>query len=315
MEGVGVADMIDNAKLQAFLYAAQTLSFSELARQLNLTQPTISHHIKLLEQTLGVELFDRSGPKLKLTEAGRLLLPRARKIVYEFIEIQQMMESLHENVAGQIRIACSTTTGKYMLPLFAARFRAQHPDVQVSILGCTQESVIPRLLEQEADLGVVSYDACGGEFECQEFFTDHIILIASREHPWASRDCIDSSDLLAAPLILREESSGTRRVMLAEMGKHDITLDDMDIFLEVGNAEAIVKTVEANFGISFVSRLAASWALRLGTVVEIPVAGIDLRRQIYMIRPEMYSANRAVEAFWSFVHDPVNADLLRIAEK
>ena len=307
--------MIDTAKLQAFLYAAQNLSFSEAARQLNVTQPTISHHIKTLEQVLGVELFDRSDAKLKLTEAGRLLLPWARKMVHESIEVQQMMESLHENVAGQLRIACSTTTGKYMLPLMSGRFRTHHPGVQISILGCTQEHVVPRLLQQEADLGVVSYDACGGEFECQEFFTDRIILIASKEHRWAARESIDLSELLEVPFILREETSGTRRVMLAELGNHDITLNDMDIFLQVGNAEAIVKTVEADFGVSFVSRLAASWALRQGTVVEIPVIGIDLRRQIYMIRSDMYSANRAVEAFWSFIHDPVNADLLSIAEK
>ena len=307
--------MIDTAKLQAFLYAAQSLSFSEAARQLNLTQPTISHHIKLLEQALGVELFDRSGPRLKLTEAGRLLLPSARKMIHEFVEIQQMMELLHENVAGKIRIACSTTTGKYILPLVAARFRVRHPQVQVSILGCTQEYVIPRLLEQGADLGVVSYDACGGTFECQEFIADHIILIASSKHPWAARNSVELADLLGVPFILREETSGTRRVMLAELGKHDIALEEMDVFLEIGNAEAIVKTVEANFGVSFVSRLAASWALKQKTVVEVPVVGIDLRRPIYMIRSEMYSANRAVEAFWSFIHDPVNVDLLHIAEK
>ena len=306
--------MIDSAKLQVFLYAAQTLSFSEAARQLNLTQPTISHHIKTLEQALDVELFDRSDPKLKLTEAGRLLLPWARKMVHESIEVKQMMESLHENVAGHLRIACSTTTGKYMLPLISGRFRTQHPDVQISILGCTQEHVVPRLLQQEADLGVVSYDACGGEFECQEFFTDNIVMIVAKAHRWASRDSVDLSELLEVPFILREETSGTRRVMLAELGNHDITLNDMDIFLQVGNAEAIVKTVEADFGVSFVSRLAASWALKQGTVVEIPVIGIDLRRQIYMIRSDMYAANRAVEAFWSFIHDPVNADLLRIAE-
>ncbi len=306
--------MIDSVKLQMFLYAAQTLSFSEAARQLNLTQPTISHHIKTLEQSLGVELFDRSSPKLKLTEAGQLLLPWARKMIHESIEIQQMLDSLHENVAGNLRIACSTTTGKYMLPLIAARFRTLHPGVEVSILGCTQEYVVPRLLQQEANLGVVSYDACGGEFECQEFFTDHIVLIAPKGHPWSLRDGIDIAELTEVPFILREETSGTQRVMLAELGKHDITLDDMDIFLQVGNAEAIVKTIEASYGVSFVSRLAASWALEKGTVVEIPVLGIDLRRAIYMIRPTRYSANRAVEAFWSFVHHPMNADLMHIAE-
>ena len=304
--------MIDTAKLQAFLFAAQSLSFSQAARNLNLTQPTVSHHIKGLEQDLGVELFDRSGPRLKLTEAGRLLLPWARRIVRESIEVEQMMESLHETIAGHIRIACSTTTGKYILPQFAGRFRARHPDVQVSILACTQVNVVPRLLREEANLGVVSYDACGGEFECQEFFADHIIMIAARDHPWASRECIEPSELLDVPFILREQTSGTRRVMLAELGKHDIALDDMDIFLEVGNAEAIVKMVELNFGVSFVSRIAASWAISSGTVVEVPVTGLNLRRQIYMIRPEMYAANRAVEAFWGFVHNPVNADLLSL---
>ena len=307
--------MIDPIKLQAFMFAAQSLNFSDAARHLNLTQPTISHHIKGLEQDLGVELFDRSGSKLKLTEAGHLLLPWARRIVHESIEVQQMMGSLHELLAGHIRIACSTTTGKYILPQFAGRFRALHQNVQISILACTQVNVIPRLLREEADLGVVSYDACGGEFECQEFFADHIILIASRDHPWATRDGIDLSELLEVPFIMREETAGTRRVMLAELGKHDITLDDMNIFLEVGNAEAIVKMVELNFGVSFVSRSAATWAMNNGTVVEVPVDGINLRHQIYMIRPEMYSANRAVEAFWAFVHDPVNTDLLRIPER
>jgi len=307
--------MIDITKLQAFLYAAQSLSFSEAARHLNLTQPTISHHIKALEQTLNVELFDRSGSRLRLTEAGRLLLPWARKLVRESIEVQQLMASVHENVAGHIRIACSTTTGKYILPQFAGRFRAQHPNVQVSILACTQVHVVPRILKEEAELGVVSYDACGGEFECQEFFADHIILIAARQHPWASRPYIDPAELLDEPFIVREQTSGTRRVMLAELGKHDIALDDMNIFLEVGNAEAIVKTVELNYGVAFVSRIAASWALNNGTVVEVPIAGVDLRRQIYMIRPDMYTANRAVEAFWSFVHDPVNTDLLSLPER
>ena len=307
--------MIDITKLQAFLQAAQSLSFSDAARHLNLTQPTISHHIKVLEQSLCVELFDRSGSRLKLTEAGRLLLPWARKLVHESIELQQMMASLDENIAGQLRIACSTTTGKYILPQYAARFHAQHPDVRVSILACTQVTVVPRLLREEADLGVVSYDACGGEFECQEFFVDHIVLIAPANHIWASRKHIDPAELLTVPFILREETSGTRRVMLAELGQHDITLDHMTIFLEVGNAEAIVKTVEANFGVSFVSRLAATWALKQGTVVEVPVVGFDLRRKIYMIRPQIQFASRAIEAFWSFVHDPINTDLLRMAER
>jgi DNA-binding transcriptional LysR family regulator len=101
--------------------------------------------------------------------------------------------------------------------------------------------------------------------------------------------------------------------MLTELVKHDITLDDLDIFLEVGNAEAIVETVAAGFGVSFVSRLAADCALKRQVVVEVPVADFDLRRKIFMVRRAIEAPNRAQEVFWSFIHDPANDDLLQLA--
>lgn len=307
--------MIDLTRLETFVYAAESLNFHKAAKHLHLSQPTVSHHIKALETDFGVDLFDRSGATLKLTEAGHLLLPWARRLIHQAIEVQQLMDSLQNKIAGHIRIACSTTTGKYVLPQFASRFHQRHPSVRVSILRCTPSHVVPQLLEAKANLGVVSYDACGDKVKCQEFFDDHIILIAPADHPWASREFIEPSELVGAPFIAREPSSGTRRVVLAELGKHDISPNDMDIILEVGNAEAIVKTVEAGYGVSFVSHLAATWALDQGTVVEVPVAGVDLRRKIFMVRNHIHEANRAVEAFWGFVHDPSNVDLLRLAER
>jgi DNA-binding transcriptional LysR family regulator len=306
--------MIDLTRLHAFVYAAESLSFSEAARQLHLTQPTVSHHIKTLEKTLGVDLFTRSGNTLKLTEAGRLLLPFAHKLVHQAIEVQELMVSLQDDIVGQLRIACSTTAGKYILPQLAARFCRRFPGINVNILACRPLHVIPQLLEGDANLAVVSsYDLCGKGFECQEFFKDTIELIVPADHPWASRESIDPSELLDEPMLIREETSGTRRLMLTELAKHDIGLDDLDIFLELGNAEAIARTVEAGYGVSFTSTLAAEWALVLGRVVAVPVVGFDLQRTIYMVRRELEKPNRAQEAFWNFVHDPSNRDLLRLA--
>jgi DNA-binding transcriptional LysR family regulator len=306
--------MLDLMRLRVFIHSAESLSFSQAARELHVTQPTVSHHIKALEKDLGQELFDRSGGSLHLTEAGRFLLPWARKLVRETYELQEMMAFIDERIAGHLRIACSTTSGKYILPQFAARFHEILPHVKVSILSCTSESVVPQLMEEVANIGVVSYDACGGPLECQEFFLDHVILIAPAINPWLSGAEIEPADLIDVPFILREPNSGTRKVMLAELGKHDISLDDMNIVLEVGNAEAIVKAVEAGFGVSFVSRLAAKWALSLKSVIEIPVSGVDLRRKIFMVRRHIQVPNRALEAFWGFVHDPSNSDILRMAE-
>jgi DNA-binding transcriptional LysR family regulator len=127
------------------------------------------------------------------------------------------------------------------------------------------------------------------------------------------RSHIEPEDLLEEPMIIREPASGTRRVMLTELAKHDITLDDLNVFLELGNAEAIVRTFTAGFGVSFVSTLAAACPIERGHVVEVPVAGLQLERRIYMVRCSLDEPNRPQEAFWSFVHDLADADLLRLA--
>jgi DNA-binding transcriptional LysR family regulator len=312
--------MIDLTRLRAFIYAAESLSFSEAAKQLHLTQPTVSHRIKNLERTFGVELFTRSGHTLKLTEAGRLLLPYAHKLIHQAGEVQEMMASVQEKIVGHLRIACSTTAGKYVLPQLAARFCQRFPGIKVSILSCTPQHVIPQLLQGEANLAVVSsYDLCGNGLECQEFFSDTITMIVPANHPWARRQAlkgaahIEPADLLEEQLIIREPTSGTRRVLLTELAKHDITFDDLSINLELGNAEAIVRTVQDGFGVSFVSSLAAEWALELGYVAAVPVIGLELQRTIYMVRRTLEAPNRPQEVFWGFIHDPSNADLLRLA--
>lgn len=305
--------MIDLLKIEAFIHAADSLSFSEAAKQMHLSQPTISHHIKVLEREFGVELFDRSGAGLHLTEAGRLLLPWARKLMRETMEMQEIMASIQEKIIGELRIACSTTAGKYILPQLAARFHNRYPWVNVTILSCTSEHVVPRLLEAEANLGVLSREAFESGLESQEFFTDHIVFILPADHPWAERPHLEPADLLEIPLIIREPTSGTRRVLLQELTKHDIHLDNLEIFLELGNAEAIVETVAAGFGSSFVSRLSAVSALQLGKVVQVPVLDLELQRKIFMVRRAIEQPNRAQEVFWGFVHDPANADLLALA--
>jgi len=307
--------MVDLLRIETFLHAAETLNFSEAARTLHLTQPTVSHHIKKLEKDLGVILFERQGATIKLTDAGRLLVPWARRVMRDSIEMQEMMESLKEGMAGSLQIACSTTAGKYVLPHLAARFSIRHPNVRTKLLRCTPASVIMNLLEGEANLGVVSYEILGKDIELQEFFHDLITVIVPRNHPFVSREKILPDELLGEPIIMREETSGTRKIVLSELASHDISLDDLNNFMEVGNAEAIVRTVAAGYGISFVSKLAAACAIERGNVIAVPVEGINLVRTIYMIRKLLKESHRPSDAFWGFVHDPTNQDLIELASR
>jgi len=307
--------MVDLLRIETFLHAAETLNFSEAARLLHLSQPTVSHHIKTMENDLGVTLFERQGTTIKLTDAGKLLVPWARRVMRDSIEMQEMMESLKEGMAGNLQIACSTTAGKYVLPHLAARFSIRHPNVRTKLLRCTPASVVTNLLDGEANLGVVSYEIPGKDIELQEFFHDLISVIVPRDHPFVSRDKILPEDVIGEPIIMREETSGTRKIVLSELARHDISLDDLNNFMEVGNAEAIVRTVAAGYGISFVSKLAAACALERGNVVTIPVEGVNLVRTIYMARKRLKESSRPADAFWGFIHDPTNQDLIELASR
>jgi DNA-binding transcriptional LysR family regulator len=304
--------MLDLARLESFVIAAEKLSFSEAAKQLHLSQPTISHHIKSLEQEFDVALFDRSGRQLRLTEAGRLLLPMAHQLLHQSLEVEEMMASCRDEVVGHLRIACSTTSGKYILPLLAARFRRRHPGIRVTILGCTPDFVIERLIEGEANISVASREIQDPGVQTQPFFDDRIELIVPAGHRWAGRETLLPEELLEEPQLIMGPESGTRRVLLSELARHDINLDDLRVLLELGNAEAIVHTVQAGFGVAFVSTLASTMARAAGRVVLVPVENLNLRRTIYMVRLEMAPPNRTQEAFWSFIHDESNRDLLQL---
>jgi DNA-binding transcriptional LysR family regulator len=306
--------MIDVTKLETFIYAAENLSFSEAAKQLNLSQPTVSYHVKALETELGVKLFVRTSGHLQLTEAGRLLLPRARKLFHQTNEMEELLSSLQDGVVGELRIACSTTAGKYILPQLAARFCQRYPGIRVSIMRCAPASATELLVGNEANLGVVSFEVRDESFEYQAFFDDVISLVVPREHPWALRRAIEPEELIHEPMIIREPNSGTRQVMLSELAKHDIGLDDLNLFMELGNAEAIVRTVAAGYAVSFVSTLASACPLERGHVVNVEVRDIHMRRKVYMMRKRLEDPYRAQEAFWSFIHSPVNLDLIKLAE-
>jgi DNA-binding transcriptional LysR family regulator len=307
--------MVNIERLYIFLEAAETLSFSETAQHLHVSQPTVSKHIHDLELELGVKLFERTGVKPRLTETGRTLLPWARKLVKESNILEDIARSIKQDVAGSLTIACTTTAGKYVLPQLAARFRQQYPQVHVSIPSCAQDDVVSYLLDRDAHLGVVSREIYSSEMESQEFFSDSIALIVPADHPWAIRTSVDPDDLLEEPMIMREPTSGTRRVVMEELAKNDITVDDLNVFLELGNAEAIVRTVAAGYGIAFVSTLAAECPLARGQIASVAVNSLNLKREIYMVRKSLVTPHRPQEAFWSFVHDATNADLLQLPVK
>lgn len=306
--------MLDLNRLNVFVQVAATQNCSEAAKRLHLSQPTVSKHIQTLEAELGIQLFERDGSRLHITNAGMTLLPWARKLLHDASEVEEIMQSMQSSIVGQLRIACTTTAGKYLLPHLAARFKKQYPGVQIFIQPCIPGEMAPRLLADDADLGVISTEVTQKELECQFFFTDHISLIVPEEHPFSKRDSIEPAELLDVPFILREPASGTRQVVQSELAKHDISFDEMNVLMEVGNAEAIVLAVAGGLGVSFISRMASAYARVWGCVVDVPVEGLNLERRICITRKKLSYPNLARDAFWVFIHSPENNDILSLPE-
>lgn len=305
--------VLDVYELNVFLMAAETENFSEAARQLNLTQPAVSMQIRALERKLGVDLFHRAGRSLALTEQGRALMPLSRDMVNRAIRIEEEIESLKGEVVGHLKIGCSTTTGKYFLPHLAARFRARHPAVQLTIFNHSRDRVMEGLCDGTVQMVVVSSTPACRDAEYRHFFTDNVVLIVPTNHPWADRDVIAPEELRGADFILRDTQSGTREEVEAVLGEVGLSVDDFNMVMEIGNSEAISMAVEEGIGVAFVSRTVARRGIEMGKIKEVRVAGLSLTREIYIAYSRRHPATQAQTEFWGFVQEPNNESLLQLA--
>lgn len=305
--------MLDVYELKVFLVAAETENFSEAARQLNLTQPAVSMQIRALERKLDVTLFHRAGRSLALSERGKALLPLARDMINRAIRIEEEIESLKGEVVGHLKIGCSTTTGKYFLPYLLARFRRKYPAVQLTIVNHSRERVVDEMCGGMVQLAVVSAEPTCKDSSYRHFFTDNVVLIVPCSHPWAKRDVIAPKELCGADFILRDQESGTREEVETALRGIELTLDDLNIVMEIGNSEAISMAVEEGIGMAFVSRTVARRAIDLGKIKEVSVAGLSLKREIFIAHSTRRPATRAQAEFWDFVQEPENETMLKMA--
>ncbi len=293
--------MLNCSEVQVFAVAAETENFTETARRLHLSQPAVSQRIHSLERQLDLQLFRRSGRSVSLTSAGRVLLPMAHELMDLIRKIEETMWALDDEITGHIIIGCSTTAGKYALPLLAAAFNKEYPNVQVTIEMCHGGSPVEPLLAREVHVGVSDMKIVHRDLECQPFFTDHVILIAPESHPLAERLSIQPNDLLNHSFILREKGCSTCHMIETSLGEHGISLDQLRVVMSVGNSEAIEMAVEHGLGIAFISRLAARRGLESGRLAEVPVEGVNLERPLYVVRNTSAPKAPAELRLWDFV--------------
>ena len=193
---------MNTADLVAFIEVARFESFSLAAEKLHFTQPAISKRVSNLEEMLGVNLFDRVGRRVQLTEAGRALFPRARQWLLDFDDIKKSVADVEGEVSGILKIGTSHHIGLHRLPPTLRAFSQQHPQVQLDIQFIDSEAY-EAVLSGDLELGIVTLPPIAdNRLVAEEIWDDPLAFVAGKDHVLAQKAYIHLSDLTAHPAIL-----------------------------------------------------------------------------------------------------------------
>ncbi len=290
-------------RLKVFRTVAEKLNFTSAAEALFLTQPAVTLQIKTLEEDLGMKLFDRSHGKVRLTEAGELLVGYAKQIADLYHEAETALGSLIGEDRGRLAIGASTTIAQYILPPLISNFLSKNPKIEFSMISANTENIVKALDTNEINLGLVEGPTGRINLKAEPFLEDEIVVIAAANHEWALHDnlIIDVDQLAKIPLIFRERGSGTRQVVENALKKGGLKLAELNIVMELDSTEAIKSVVEANLGIGFVSRFGLTREIELKTLKIIKINNLEITRRLQFIYPPNPRQDKVVENFYRFL--------------
>lgn len=275
---------MENFRLKVFRAVAEQASFRKASEALHLSQPAVSQQIHALEEELGLRLFDRSGTRTSLTPAGKLLLKYAQRSAHVLEEAKAALARLDGEISGELRLGASTTVAQYILPRILGAFLKDNPKVTLSVVSGNTEEIVALLLRESILLGMIEGPPLSKEVHVEKFLDDRMLLIAPASHEWAGVESVPLGVLAEVPLLLREQGSGSRRVVEQAIRKAGLPLSRLQIRMELDSTEAIVSGVEAGLGLGFVSEWAIGKALRLGTLALVRVENLEIRRDLTLVR-------------------------------
>jgi DNA-binding transcriptional LysR family regulator len=288
--------------LRVFYTAARKKNFSETAKILHLSQPSVSSQIRRLEESLDTKLFKRTTKKVDLTQEGEILLESAEKILNLISQTEKEITRFSSSIHGDLVIGASVTIGEHVLPYILGNYKKEYPNVNLIMKIDNSEQIIERLQNEEIHLAFVQSVLSYPGF-CQDaFLEDELVVITSSDdlHIDNRRSTISPDKLFSLPIILRESDSGTRQVIEKQLRKNDLNPSDLNVILELENTESIKSAVESGMGISIISKVAVEKELRLKTLRQLSIQGIDLKRIFYSV----YNDQRLTllsESFLSYI--------------
>ncbi len=274
---------MDLTALESFVAVARHGSFTLAAQQRNLTQPGISRHVQKLERELGTALFERHAGSAVPTAAGRRLLAYAEEALEGHDRLLADLRREGEELAGELRIAASSTPGEFLVPGWVSRFTALHPGIRPQVFIADSSEVVVELREHRWDLGFVGVRLPGRDLRYDVIAEDQVVLAVPADHPFAARSEVRLAELEGQPFLEREGGSGTQLSVRAALARRKLPLPRYRVVMVLNTTQAIVSAVQSGYGVGLVSSLALD-ARASSRVVRVRVAELPSSRPLFLVR-------------------------------
>ncbi|MBW2648260.1 MAG: LysR family transcriptional regulator [Deltaproteobacteria bacterium] len=200
-------------QMRSLVCLAEERSFSRAARKMYLTQPSLTKHIKNLEEETGVQLVDRKSREMSLTPEGRILCESAKRVFALIDDTGEKIASMKENESGSIRIAASTIPATYILPHSLSRFRDRHKDIHCHVRTNDSDLTLDMIFNDEAEIGFIGREIAGRKLREEPLWRDRLVLVVPASHKWSGREKVSLDEVSIEPFVSRERGSATRKVL------------------------------------------------------------------------------------------------------
>jgi DNA-binding transcriptional LysR family regulator len=286
--------------LKTFLTVAKTRSFSTAAKELNITQGAVSHHIAALESHFDAKLFKRTANGVEVTDAGAILVETAEKILAEVESTKAKISATKQKLAGTIRINASTIPGEHIIPSLIAKFQKKYPDVKFKIKAEDSVNSLLNLQAGNADFAAVgTIKGYNEKLDAIELGEEELVLIVPLDNELAGQKSVKLAQILKYPYINREETSGTRKEIERMIEDSGIPASKLKTTMELASTESVITAVSEGQGVGIISSIASKKAVAAGLVKVVYIDGVNSTRKLYMVRPKR-ALLKISEAFWEF---------------
>jgi DNA-binding transcriptional LysR family regulator len=265
-------------QLEVFLATAHYENVTKAADALAMSQSAASGSLSELERNFNIQLFDRLGKRLKLSELGAQLRPRAESLLEQAREFESALAG--EDVVGQLKLGATLSIGNYLAVGMIAEFRQLFPSADVVLTVANTEEIARQVRQYELDVGLIEGELYDPELQAIPWRADELQVFAAPGHPLAGNKSISDAQLLGQSWIVRESGSGTRQTF--DRAMHGI-LSDLNISMELQHTEAIKRAVEAGLGVGCLSAICLREAFSRGSLVPLAVPARNFKRQFHII--------------------------------